>query len=358
LAAEAARIDQRSEEVWGGLEAMALLPQHGLLLLGFPLDRAMHDLRRMVRPSKVRSLIAATCPQVIPADLRFSKSRSSFTLVRYKPERRAVLHWRIGCVAADGRQHSEVPVWLRCHAEPTVARTALATAAAAAAGIACPRTLGIAHDRLALESHVAGRAWTGAITAHECAADLAAAATTVAHLHRSAPPAGLPFLGPVHELDRVLRAAEDIARLSPALGDHARARADQLAACVPANGPVVFAHGDLHRGQVMLTDPGAALVDFDRACVSSPAHDLASLHAHCTAASPDHGAPFVAEFLRAYGRHVALPSIDELAWWTSAALLRAATQPFRALRADWPARTRWLLDAAEHALGTTAGEGA
>lgn len=348
LTAEAERLDHRADEEWSGLEALALLPQHGVLLLGFPLDRAMHDLRRLVRPSKVRSLVSAVCPQLIPDGMRFSKSRSTFALVRYKPERRAVLHWRIGCVARDGRTRADVSAWLRIHAEPTVARTALATAAAAAAGVLCPRTLGIAHDRLALESHVDGRSF------QPNGDGLAAAASAVARLHAAAPPTSLPCHGPVHELDRVLRATDDLARLSPILGDQARALADGLAACVPTNSGLVFTHGDLHPGQILLGQRDAGLLDFDRACVSTPAHDLAAMHAQGVLADPTHGAGFATAFANAYRQFRDLPPAHELAWWTAAALLRAATQPFRALRADWPERTATLLDAAAHAMRSSA----
>ena len=353
LADEAARLLHRADEDWGGLGAFALATDGELLLLSFPIDRAMHDLRRLVRASKLRSLVASTCPDAVPAGLRFSKSRSRFELVRYKPERRAVLRWTIGAVDDSGQRTGTNTIWVRCHAEAQALRTAVATAAAAAAGVRCPRTLGIAHDRLAIESHLAGEPFAPELRPH----DLVAAAAAVARLHEAGPVSGLPLHGPVQELDLALRAAEDLARLLPHLQPRASALADLLAARVPAATPGTLAHGDLHRGQLLVGDEGAALCDFDRACVAPIAHDLASFRAHCLRQDPHAGRALGAAFVDAYARHRHLPDRDEQAWWLASAMLRAATTPFRSLQADWPERTEQSLLAAERTLaGDRGGE--
>lgn len=353
LAAEAERLRHRADEEWAGLDALALLPDANLLLLGFPIDRAMHDLRRLVRPSKVRSLVAATCPDVVPAGMRFSKSRSSFRLVRYKPERRAVLHWRIGCIGLDGKSQAKTSLWLRCHADSVVRQATAATSAALAAGIECPRTLGIAHERLVIESHVDGLPWQPARESR----GFPLAAALVARLHSARAPLSVPHHGAVHELDRVLRAAEDLARLSTGHGDMARSLVDRLAATVPPTSSMGFAHGDLHAGQVLLTSDQAALCDFDRACVAPAASDLASFRAHCLLNDPVGGHVLADSFDEAYGQVRSLPPAPERAWWNTSALLRAATLPFRSLRADWPQSTTALLQAAQVALGCTAATG-
>ena len=86
---EASKLEHREED-YDGLKSFVLVPEHGLLLVAFPLDRQMSDLRRMVRASKVRTVVQENNPALIPDGMRFSKSKSSWTLVRYKPERRAV----------------------------------------------------------------------------------------------------------------------------------------------------------------------------------------------------------------------------------------------------------------------------
>jgi Phosphotransferase enzyme family len=351
LADEAGRLLHREAEHWAGLGAFALSAAGDLLLLAFPIDRAMHDLRRLVRASKVRSLVASTCPAVVPTGLRFSKSRSRFALVRYKPERRAVLRWQLGAVDASGQRSDAGTIWIRCHAEAQAQRTAIATAAAAAAGVCCPRPLGIHHDRLMIESHLDGSPF--APRAQSASVD--AAAATVASLHDSGPVSGLPLYGPVQELDLALRAAEDLGRLLPALEPRALALADRLAARIPAAGPGTLAHGDLHPGQLLINAAGAALCDFDRACVAPVAHDLATFRAHCELADDAGGTALARAFLDAYARHRELPAADELDWWAASALLRGSLGAFRGLRHDWPQRCERALLMAARTLAAAEG---
>ncbi len=348
LADEAARLAHRDEEQHAGLRAFALAPHDGVLLLAFPIDRAMHDLRRLVRASKVRSLLADNCPDALPAGHRFSKSRSTCELVRYKPERRAVLRWRIGCVDSTGNGSATTTVWLRSHADPVVPRATAAMRAASAAGIVCPRPLGSPHVRLAIETHVEGQP-----LAH--GEDLAAAARTLARLHAVPRVTGVPVHGAVQELDLALRAADDLARLWPDFGARAVALTDRLAATVPAGSFVAFAHGDLHIGQFLRTPDGdAALCDFDRACLAPPARDLASFRAHCLLRGDAAAHTGATEFLAAYAAMRQVPPVAEQAWWLAAALLRLANAPFRALHHDWPLATARLLALAERTAATNA----
>lgn len=348
LADEAARMAHRTEEQHAGLRAFALAPHEQLLLIAFPIDRAMHDLRRLVRASKVRSLLAASSPLALPSGLRFSKSRSSFELVRYKPERRAVVQWRIGCIDDTGNRHVRTSVWLRSHADAVVSRATIAAHAAAAAGIACPRPLGSPHKQLAIESHV-----DGLPLAVGDGDAIEAAARTLARLHAVPTVLGLPTHGAVQELDLVLRAADDLSRLLPNLASRALQLAERLAATVPAWTGAAFAHGDLHTGQFLRLPSGeAALCDLDRACIAPPARDLASLQAHCLLqGGSDHG-PSAGAFLAAYAAAGRRPSATESQWWLAAALLRIAMAPFRALQPDWPTATTRLLQLAEGALTT------
>lgn len=356
LAAEAERLQHRREESHAGLRAFTFLPAKNVLLVAFPIDRAMHDLRRLVRASKVRSLVAATCPEQVPAGRRISKSRSHCRLVRYKPERRAVLQWQIGLVDGAGRGAGSTPVWVRCHAEAQAQRTQTATTAAATAGVPCPRTLGIAHDRLLIESHVDGCTWapfTGAANDGQ----LERIGAVVARLHGARCAGGLPQHTTLAELDLALRAVEDLARLDRQIARTARDLGDRLAREVPPTTPAALAHGDLHPGQVLVTADGAGLCDFDRACLAPPAFDLGTLLAHCLELDAAHAPDLIARFLAAYRRHRQLPLDLELRWWTSSVLLRNATRPFRRLQVDWPAATARILTEATHVLDGTGAEG-
>ncbi len=347
LADEAERLRHRAEEDHAGLRAFAFVPEESVLLLAFPIDRAMHDLRRLVRPSKVRTLVAQCCPSLVPADHRFSKSRSSVQLASYRPERRAVLHWRIGVVGPDGRAGAQPSLWIRCHAESQTQRTRSATDAALAAGLRVPPTLGVAHDRLMFEGHVDGRPWSPAPDAPH---DIEAAAHVVARLHAVPPPRTLPTHHALAELDLVLAAVDDLVRLDPRLGAVGRQLADRLAHDVPPAAPAVLAHGDLHPGQVLLAEQGAGLVDFDRACRAPAAHDLATLIAQCADRDRVFGMASGRAFVSAYGRRAPLPAPTTLAWWTACALVRNATRPFRRLHPEWRTLAASLLQLAERTV--------
>lgn len=351
LAAEADRLQHRADEVHDGMRAFAMSPERDVLLLASPIDRMMHDLRWLLRASRVRNLLLTCCPQLVGEGLRISKSRSVGRIVRFKPERRAVVKWDIGLLDEASRAVTPRTVWLRCHAAPQAGRTAIATAAAAAAGVRCPQTLGIAHERLAVERHVEGAAWRP-FAGDGSPALATQVGDTLARLHLAERPAGLPVHGAIAELDRALRAVEDLERLSPRLGAAARGIGERLAHEVVADGAMVLAHGDLHPDQILLADD-AALVDFDRACLAPAAHDLATLHAHALLQAGDAGAGLADEVARGYRRRQSLPDADELRWWRASALLRAAALPFRQLRSDWPERAgqllgmaAWQLDAA------------
>lgn len=348
LADEAERLHHRAEETHAGLAAFAFLQARSLLLLGFPIDRQMHDLRRLVRASKLRTFVETSCPSLIPPGHRFSKSRSAWQLVSYRPERRAVMRWQIGLVGEGAAAAPSPILWIRCHAEEQAARTTAATTAAAAGGLRCPRTLGVAHERLMFESHVAGRPWSPFLRAEARDTDLAARA--LATLHATKAPSGLPVHHTPAELDLVLLAAEDLGRLDPRLGELGRGLADRLAHAVPPAAEPVFAHGDLHCGQFLIGAADAGLVDFDRACTASAAHDLATFTAQSLERDARRGAEVGREFTAAYARHRALPAAAELGWWTACALVRNATRPFRRLAPDWRVEAAALLARADEVL--------
>lgn len=338
LADEAQKLGHRADEETDEWQrSLALVESEGLLLVGFPLDRQMPDLRRLVRASKVRSMMTKERPDLVPESLRISKSRSRRQIVRYKPERRAVLRWDLGFKGGDTSvaDHT-LTVWFRLLAEPLPARARL-TAAAAAAGLRVPALLAAPHECLLLEGHLEGRPFE-----HGDRTGLDAVAHTLARLHGAAFPDDVPVRDAPSELELVERAGRDMGQLTPEHGLLASEVARLLARSVPAPSPVRLLHGDFHCGQVLLASD-AGLCDFDRACKGPIAADLASFHSHSIATDPAHGEAFARAFVEAYGKQAPLPTAREIAWWNAAALARMAAMPFRTLRADWPESCERLL---------------
>ncbi|HEB54683.1 MAG TPA: aminoglycoside phosphotransferase family protein [bacterium] len=355
LRTEFERIAHRADRVHLGVRGCALLAGDGLLLLAYPIDRIVRELRHMVRASKVRGLLLEHCPAWLPEGRRISKRHSSGAPVSYKPERRAVVCWQIGLMDDAGTFVRRQPVWLRLHAAEQAPRTRLATDAVRLGGVSAPRCLAVPHPRLMIEEHVEGTPWRAERVVS--GDDLAAVAQAICRVHAAEAPPELPVHDAVAELDLALRCVDDLRRIDPALGARAAVIVDRLSAHVPTQDDLVLSHGDLHPEQLLLGER-VGLVDFDRACRAPRVHDLATLRAHLLSGAGAAGADplfeaILAEYERS-GRHVAAA---DLAWWSASALLRLAIGPFRRLRADWPAASAQGLAAAEHCLGTISAGG-
>jgi aminoglycoside phosphotransferase len=342
-----AKIEHHADRESDGLRSMTLDRENGLLLIAFPIDRQMPDLRRLVRASKVRSLVTKNRPDLIPESLRISKSKSRFQLVRYKPERRAVLRWDLGFKDENKKAVPGPTVWIRTLAAPLPQRDALIELARGN-GIRVPEVLSAPHDCLLLESHLEGRSWQ---REDQDAVELVA--TTLARLHAVALPPQPPLHDHTAEMALVRQSAADLNRLDQQLGSRADRLADALEASAKAESAPVLLHGDFHMGQVLVSQD-AGLCDFDRACAGPAAADLAAFAAHVLVADPSGGRPFADAFLTAYrATGSQLPAL-EVRWWTVAALVRMASTPFRRLSAEWPQQSSLLLDLAAAELARSA----
>jgi hypothetical protein len=337
---EAARLSARSGEVFWGLGALALVEEHELLLLAFPVDRALAELRRMVRPFKIRQLVEGGLAAGTLAGLRLSKRKSRVGVVRYKPERRAVLRWELAMVDASGAVRARPGAYVRVYDKQQGGQATAVQRAVAAAGIRCAAILAAPHEGLTVEAELAGASaerWSPP----QCEA----AASLLARLHRATPPAGLPHRRAVDAMDDVLRACRDLACLDEELGARAAAIADRLSSRLPRGGEPRLTHGDFHSGQVLFEGGESGVIDFDRAVVGCPARDLATFHAHRLAAAggePDGVSELLVE------RYRRLAELGrELEWEKACAVLLQSMAPFRTLDPDWPARTRLLLVQAE-----------
>ena len=125
---------------------------------------------------------------------------------------------------------------------------------------------------------------------------------------------------------------------------------ERLARAAPRDDGALAAHGNFQAGQLVRRPGDLAFADLERACVASPALDLATYAAD--AAARDAGGAGAA--------HAVLDGLLEgyrsrpagLRWHVAAALLRKAERPFRNLEPDWPERVDELVQAADAALAT------
>lgn len=152
---------------------------------------------------------------------------------------------------------------------------------------------------------------------------------------------------PGDHLDVVRRTVDHLCHLLPELSQRVRSLLGELERFPPKDILLVPSHGDLHPGQVLMSDEGPALLDFDHMAFAHPADDLATFAAHGVAGSQgsfDSARRDLLALLEGYGRPP-----DHLPWYLAGAILRRAAFPFRFLDSQWPARVREFVSAAESA---------
>lgn len=114
-------------------------------------------------------------------------------------------------------------------------------------------------------------------------------------------------------------------------------------------------HGDFYAKQLLVTESGVALLDFDECAMGDPHVDLATFCAHLDwdvlrgSYSRARADAVQAALIAGYRR---LRPVDEerLIWRTSEAILGLAPHPFRQRDAEWPALTRLLIGRAAELL--------
>src|SRR5207244_655220 len=123
---------------------------------------------------------------------------------------------------------------------------------------------------------------------------------------------------------------------------------DDAAAAMPANGPSVVSHGDLHLDQALVEQDRTVLIDFDHICLASRAYDPATLAAHLVTGRPGDLGTALAVLDKLVAGYGSRPSA--LGWYLGVAILRRSSSPFRFLDPDWPARVIEMVRAAGEAL--------
>jgi ATP-binding cassette, subfamily B, bacterial len=248
------------------------------------------------------------------------------TVLAYKPRRRAV-------VQTDG----EVVKFYAKQEEYEAAARGL-VASARLRGICSPAPVDVFPDRRLTVQ----RFLRGTQPKPEEAAE--AAGALLAELHGSNP-GPLPGLPASAQLGAAGATAGLIAALSDTLGVRALALLERLSRDAPAALPLVPSHGDFNSRQLLASNEGLALVDFDSLCRAPAALDLATYAAYVVLGDDDalgRAEAVLSALLEGYGaRPPALP------WYLATCMLRRAARPFRYLEPEWPERVGGMLATAE-----------
>jgi len=317
-------------------------PALGAVFWTFPSDRKLTRLARELR--EVRALAR-----------RLGGPGSGARVVGYKPEKSVVveLHDHRGrCLAYAkiykenlGERARHIHTWLARQVSPDHPRLRLAT----------PLESTAAGEPLVLEA-ITGRPIADLEGREACSA-VARFAAALADFHSLTPPEGTSR-SDRHEPERLVAAAELLARACPRVASEARALADELGrSFVPSPEPLACLHGDVHPKNVLLAGERVALIDLDKTTRGAAALDLGSfLSLLCYERALGRLAPADERlrgrsFLDGYARVGSLPGPHTLRWHTAAALLaEQAVRTVRQIRADALARLDRLLADARRLL--------
>ena len=289
----------------------------------YPVDLKLPALARAVSTERVERVL-----QEAGVDAELDQSELP-ELIRYKPTRKALL--RFTC--ADRR------LYVKLHADTRGARHVLFGDVLQRAGFSAAAPLlyeaglrMLVHPEQTGTSLRSLRAEAGFVSWMEPLAE------ALGRLH-STPLEMLPARSAAYEGRRVRDAADSLAALLPAQAPQLQALGQRLAGHLeeaPARPAPV--HGDFWDDQVLVSDEGVALLDFDELRLGDPLADVANLLSQLTVrqGEPVHEHERVrATFLEAYAA-VRPDGGARLALHEAAALLRSAVGSFRRLEPDWP----------------------
>jgi hypothetical protein len=295
----------------------------GAVVQWYPLDLAMPALAR-----PAGELLRAAARAGIAVD-----EAAPLETLLYRPGQRAVLR------AGDAV--------LKAYAADSAFRSGVdGLRIAAALGLAAgPRLRGALPElRLTVQAAI-----DGAPVPRLRARAVAPVAGAMLRVLHDAPVGGLRIAPPREALAAAARAAELAAALDPALAGRARGVLARLEEHAPDRRAVVPSHGDFNISQFLDVDGALAVLDFDEACLASPALDVAAYAANLVsgrAGDLGRADAALAALLEGYGERPV-----DLDWHYAAALMRRAPSPFRLCKRRWPQRMAAIVAAAEEVLG-------
>ena len=297
-----------------GRTPMVFLNALSALVEWFPLNRLIPGL----------ALSSACLAGRLPRSDRQSAMVAEPFPLTYKPERRAVLGWGRFVVKAYAR---------RSDFDQAVHGFA---AAKGAPGLTVPPLVAVLPESMVtLQMSVAGTRPDDSRTEE--------LGRALAKLHAAA--VNSPFrTTPEDHLAAATETCHHVGFLRPALRPELERLLGKLESERPEPCALVQCHGDFHADQALVSAQQLALIDFDHACASHPALDLATFAAHLldgTETSLNSALAALDELLRGYGG-----APRDLDWFLAVGILRRASLPFRSLAPDWPVRVAGLIRAA------------
>ena len=336
--ADAFRRAQPHTEAVGGMPGVAHDPGTHTVWWTLPNDRQLRNIGTLLDPPRrVRESSGVAWDQSV--------------LVGYAPERSATAR----LVDAHGQISGFAKAYLDRDALDVAEQyNRVAASIALLDGIRTPRALGWARpDRIVVLEQMRGRTWAQ-LPPELQPLEIESLGAALANVH------GLPTdfgRGPFerYRIERVLSAADLVGIARPNVADAARRLRDKLAKGPPSGETIVCLHGDLRPDNILFHGDEVHMINFDQGGSGAPSADLGSVLASLMTRrliNPLESVEGLATaFLEGYSKIRALPTADELRWYTGAAFvaeraIRAVNRVNRPTLAIFPE----LLDMAEAVL--------
>jgi len=328
----------------------AVMSEAGLctVLYFYPNDAGLDGLRLIAEPKKVQRILYERVPYLPQSEWRISDRRLQLTLVRYKPEKRAVLRIDTRATHRTSGERRPVSIYLRTYVDGRGEQVqaimeSLHRQLHGQDGVTTPPPRGYLPDRKTLlMDAVAGTPLTDCLSGDRRHPALQSAARALTRLHDVR---GVD--APARSTESLLEEAESTGRFLARLVPDVRTTLDRalkrlhestagLAACARAG----FVHGDFYHGQVLIDHRQTALLDFDRSYLGDVTADLGNFGAHMHLMERQgritDGAGAFDDFMSAY-QDAAGFRLDpaHVRFWQTHGLLQLAVRPFRTLESDW-----------------------
>jgi thiamine kinase-like enzyme len=329
-----------------------LLPDYLAILYFFPNDPAIDGLRIVENPKKIQRILYRHYEKYPQKDWRISDRKLKFDILRYKPERRAVIRFDTKAVRhADGHKE-KLSVFARIYADDS-GRQVYDLQKKLYQLSLHDRHFNIAEPIVYLpERRIFLMEKLEGITLLDCvkkrdADALQTTARALAAMHNKKID-NLPEFAPSSLVEKTGASFEMISKITPEFSPAAGIIHEALSGRIENYPPrdKAFVHGDFYPGQVIIQDNVAGIIDFDRSCHCDPTADIGNFIAHLKLLRIKgiiNNDPVEDLFIHSYekARGVKLdPGIVD--FWTAFSLYELAVNPFRGLEPGWRAKTELI----------------
>ncbi|MEW5794829.1 MAG: aminoglycoside phosphotransferase family protein [Candidatus Zixiibacteriota bacterium] len=334
------------------------LPDVNSVLYPIESDTELKGLPTVFDARKVVRVIHAALREHPRDTWRISDRKLRLTVVRYKPEKRAVFRADTRLVNRESGDRRNLGIYIRVYSEAHDPRIlelmrGLHRSVAASPDVRIAEPLLYDNDkRILMVREASGTPCSELLGQGDQGESLAQVARALAVFHRlDKVPADNRSAAEM--LSIATATGRNLGRLVTELHDPIERIASRLQALfgdLPA-APQGLVHGDLHPGQILLGEPSepVTLLDFDRTCRGDSVFDIGNFIAHLHLASLQEkkidvqttAAKFQAAYESASGRTID-PRLRQ--FWVATALLQLAISPFRVLRPNWRRECRAIVE--------------